>query len=188
MCRLLITIGWCALAAQLLTAADDVFTAEKAKVLIPEAAGVPSAELRKLAEASSPTTFSASNGESLTWWLLTYHPGPNDPVPTSIKFLNDPKPVNPAALIASILGPKDKDGKRRKYASIIHPEYIIGCTCKVNGETATGMVSFKADEVYEGKVEYTARKKDGAWRIEEFRVPDAKFTTTLAADGKWVKK
>ena len=46
----------------------------------------------------------------------------------------------------------------------------------------------EAEKVYEGKVEYTARKKDGKWRIEEVRLPDVKVTTTLGADGKWVKK
>jgi len=167
--------------------ADDVFTAEQAKALIPEAAGVPSAELRKEFEKPQITNFNWSNGQSLTWWLLTYHPGPNDPVPTSVKLFPDGE-IKPAELAAALLGPKDKDGEYRKYASIIHPEYITDCTCKVDNDTATGTVSFKAGKAYEGKVEYTARKKDGKWRIEEFRIPDSKFTTTLGADGKWVKK
>jgi hypothetical protein len=34
----------------------------------------------------------------------------------------------------------------------------------------------------------TSRKKGGAWRIEEFRLPDPKVTLALGADGKWVKK
>jgi hypothetical protein len=186
MCRLL-AIGLCVCVVSPLAAADD-FTAEKAKALIPEAAGSPSADFQKIAEAATGVPdYRPSNGESLTWWLLTYAPGPNAPVPTSVKFLGK-GPVDPAALARAIMGPKDKDGKFRKYASIIQPEYITECTCKVDGDTATGTVTFKADKVYEGKVEYTARKKDGKWRIEEFRVPDVKFTTTLGADGKWAKK
>jgi hypothetical protein len=187
MCRLLLAIGCCAFGAPAVRAADD-FTAEKAKALIPEAAGIPSGELQKLAEAADPTKFSPPNGESLTWWFLTYRPGPNDPVPTSIKFLTGPNPVNPAKLAEAFMGPKDKDGKYRKYASLVQPEYITDCTCKVAGDTATGTVSFKADKAYEGKVEYTARKKDGKWRIEEFRLPDVKISMVLGADGKWVKK
>jgi len=167
--------------------ADDVFTAEQAKALIPEAAGVASAELLKEFEKPQVTDSNWSNGQSLTWWLLTYHPGPNDPAPTSVKLFPDGD-IRPAELVGAIMGPKDKDGGYRTYASIIHPEYITDCNCKVDGDAATGTVSFKAGKAYEGKVEYTARKKDGKWRIEEFRVPDAKFTTALGADGKWVKK
>ena len=120
---------------------------------------------------------------------MTYAPGKGEPTPTtSFKFLTDPKPIDPAKLAGAIMGPKDKDGKFRKTATVIQPEYITDCTCKVDGATATGTVTFKADKVYEGKVEYTARKKDGKWRIEEFRLPDGEFATTLSADGKWVKK
>jgi hypothetical protein len=186
--RLLLAIGLCVWVVSPLAAADD-FTAETAKALIPEAAGAPSADFQKIGEAAGDApNHRPSNGDSLTWWLLTYAPGPDAPAPTSVKFLVDGNAVNPAAVARAIMGPKDKDGKYRKYASLIHPEYITDCTCKVDGATATGTVTFKADKAYEGKVEYTARKKDGKWRIEEFRVPDAKFTTTLGADGKWVKK
>ncbi|HJZ55809.1 MAG TPA: hypothetical protein VKE74_12650 [Gemmataceae bacterium] len=147
---------------------------------------MPTAELQKFSEAANPTKFRPSNGDSLTWWLLAYNPGPLDVHPTSIKFASGT--IDPAKLATALTGPKDKDGKYRKYMSVIHPEYITDCTCKVDGATATGTVAFKADKVYEGKVEYTARKKDGKWRIEEFRLPDGEFATTLGADGKWVKK
>jgi hypothetical protein len=190
-CLLVILFG--VLAGPALRAADD-FTAEKAKALIPDASGVSSAELQKIAAAGSdPTKYRPSNGDSLTWLVLNYAPGPGAPKnPTSFRFLEDTaNPANvagPARLAGAIMGPKDKDGKFRKFGTVIQPEYITDCTCKVDGDTATGTVTFKAEKVYEGKADYTARKKDGKWRIEEFRLPDLKITVALGADGKWAKK
>lgn len=170
-------------------AADESFTAERAKALIPEAAGAPADEFRKLGEAAVPTTLRLSNGDSLTWLVLMYTPGPDTPEnPTSFRWLFGNNTPNPATIAAAIMGPKDKSGKARPYVTLIHPEYITDCTCNVDGETSTGTVAFRAKKVYEGTAEYTARKKNGKWRIEAFRLPDLKITTVLGADGKWVKK
>jgi hypothetical protein len=148
---------------------------------------MPSAELQKFAtDGGDPAKFKSAKGYSLTWAILSYAPDPNGKEPTSFRFLSDTP--NPVHIANAIVGPKGKDGKFDKTATIIQPEYITDCTCKVNGGTATGVVSFKAGTVYEGKVEYTARKKGGAWRIEEFRLTDPKITLALGADGKWVKK
>ena len=183
---LLLALGVAVVAAPSLCAADD-FTAEKAKALIPDAAGMPAEEFQKLATNPVIDNFKPSRGHTPTWWMMTYRPGPDTPKnPTTFKFLGET--VNPSALADAISGPKDENGKFRKYASIVHPEYITDCTCKVDGDTATGTVSFKAEKAYEGKVEYTARKKDGKWRIEEFRLPEFKTALALGADGKWVKK
>lgn len=169
------------------SAADDGFTAEKARELIPDAAGMPAEELQKLSSDPVIGKFKPSKGDSLTWWVLTYSPGPDSPKnPTSFRFLGET--VNPAAFASALTGPKGKDGKPRKYASVIHPEYITDCTVKVDGETATGVVTFKAEKVYEGKVEYSARRKKGEWRIVEFRLPDYKVTLARGDDDKWVKK
>lgn len=181
--RILFAVTFCTLVLAPLRAADE-FTAEKAKALIPEAAGGPAEDFRKLASDPAPDKLAAAKGQTLTWWMMSYVPDKDTPKnPTSFKFLGDT--INPSALAKAITGPDSK----RTYASLIHPEYITDCTVKVNGDTATGTVSFKVDKLYEGKIEYTARKnKDGAWRIEEFRLPDYKVTLALGADGKWVKK
>lgn len=170
------------------SAGADDFTVAKAKELIPEASGSPHDDFANLA-FPAPKGVRASNGDSLTWILWTWAPEPKD-IPKDPSFrLPLSEPINPATIAAAVAGPKDKDGKyQRKYATFIHPEYITDCTCKVDGDTATGTVTFRAEKLYEGKVDYTARKKDGSWRIEEFRLPDLKIHTVLGADGKWVKK
>lgn len=169
------------------SAADDDFNVAKAKQLIPEAAGMSAKELKELAESPNPSVdFKPANGVSLTWAILSYNPAGGPKNPTSFRFLQEAP--NPARIAGAFSGPKDKAGNFRPVATAIHPEYITDCTAKVDGDTATGTVSFKAEKTYEGKVEYTARKKDGTWRIEEFRLPDLKITLVLGADGKWAKK
>ncbi len=168
-------------------AADGDLTAAKAKRLISEASGMSSDELRTVAQAQDPTKFQPKNGDSLTWVVLNYAPGADTPKnPISFKFLGEA--VNPAKLAEAISGPKDMLGKYRSTSTVIQPEYITNCTCKVDGETATGTVTFKVEKLYEGKIDYTAKKKGDAWRIEEFQLPDLKITIALGADGKWMKK
>ena len=167
-------------------AQDDGLTPEQAKNLIPEAASLPAVDALQFAQVDL-SKFKPSVGDALTWVVLSHMPGPDTPKnPTSFRFVGET--LAPTAIAKAIEGPKDKDGKTRKWVSLIHPEYITECTCKVDGATATGTVTFKAEKVYEGKVEYTARKKDGKWRVEEFRLPEFKITTVLGPDGKWVKK
>jgi hypothetical protein len=167
--------------------ADDELTIFKAKHLISTAAGMPAKELKELAESPNlPPDFKPSNGFSLTWAILSYNPKDAPKNPTSFRFLDELP--SPAQLAGAISGPKDREGNFRPIATIIHPEYITDCTAKVDGTTATGTVTFKAEKAYEGKIEYTARKKDGTWRIEEFRLPDLKMTLVLGADGKWIQK
>jgi hypothetical protein len=167
----------------------DEFTAEQAKALIPEAAGIPWNEFRKYSVGDSfPGNIRPPNGEPLTWviFVLWVSPGPVNP---EFCFLpRETTQINPSKLASLLAGPTDEAGTSRPYESLIHLEYITDCTCEVDSNTATGTVSFKAEKVYEGKVGYTARKKDGKWRIEEFRLPDRKTTLTLGADDKWVKK
>lgn len=162
---------------------DGPFTAAQARKLIPEAAGVPSKELQDIFQAPNPGALQPKNGDSLTWAVLHLQPAA---AAKSFQFTDEVP--NPAKLAQAVSGPKRLDGSFRAVATVIQPEYITDCTAKVDGDAATGVVTFKADGAYQGAVEYTARKKDGAWRVEEFRLPDLKVTLTLGADGKWVKK
>ena len=71
------------------------------------------------------------------------------------------------------------------YASFIQPEYISECETTSTNGIATGTVFFNADKLYAGAVEFTARRSDGSWRIEEFRLPNYGIRTVRGDDGKW---
>ena len=53
----------------------------------------------------------------------------------------------------------------------IHLDRITDCTCKIDGDTATGTVSFKVPGLYEGKAQFYAERHDGDWFICKFSMP-----------------
>ena len=46
----------------------------------------------------------------------------------------------------------------------------------------------KGEPLYEGRVEYSARRVDGYRRLEEFRLPNYKVKVVRKADGNWKKE
>ena len=53
----------------------------------------------------------------------------------------------------------------------IHLDRITDCTCKIDGDTATGTVSFKVPGLYEGRSQFYAERLDGDWFICKFSMP-----------------
>lgn len=166
---------------------DDSEVAKEIRLLIPEAAGGPNKEFEVLG-AAGPPKFEEWPNQSISIFALSWHP-PKEKADDAtsaarlaeFNFIGD-GPPNPSAIAKAMSKSKDKG-----YASIIQPEFITDLTCKVDGDVATGIVTFKAEKLYEGKVEYTARKGDKGWRIEEFRLPAHGITVTRQASGLWKK-
>ena len=97
-----------------------------------------------------------------------------------IDFIKD-KAI-PIKLVTAISKSQDKG-----YGTLLQPEFITECNCRLSGDKATGSVKFHAKGLYHGKAEFTARQRDGSWRIEEFRLPAYGLQVNLGDDGKWKK-
>jgi hypothetical protein len=159
--------------------APPALTVEEAKGLLPEAAGMSRAEAEALYK--TPTATDKPN-KSLTLLILALRPPTGASAEAAVKefrFLEEGIP-NPSKLAFAMEG-----SQKKGYFSVIRPEYITDCTCKTDGSKATGTVSFKAKDVYEGKIEYSAQYADGKWRVVEFRLPAYGIATTLNKDGVW---
>lgn len=105
--------------------------------------------------------------------------------------LDDPeRPPNPAGVVRALrkVYAGFLKSEAKGYATCIQPESITDLTCKVDGDVAKGVVRFKADQLYEGRVEYTARRGEKGWWIEEFILPGhrLRLARKSAAD-RWVK-
>ena len=72
--------------------------------------------------------------------------------------------------------------------TFIHADRITDCSCKVDGDQATGTVTFKVPKLYQGKVDYMARRTDDKWQIVEFAMPGRDIHVVRGDDGKWKKK
>jgi len=117
-------------------------------------------------------------------------PLPPSLAPEDFRLLGEPGLGKAEELVNAMYGrrgplSKPLDTDPSAYVSIIRPEYITECTRSVQGETITGKVSFRAEGLYEGTVEYTARLSPDGWRIEEFRLPHNSRRTVLTPDGTW---
>ncbi|MGE3805169.1 MAG: sigma-70 family RNA polymerase sigma factor [Gemmataceae bacterium] len=88
---------------------------------------------------------------------------------------------NPAKL-AQAISRSEKQG----YGTFLQPDFIDDVTCRLDQGTARGTITFHADNLYEGKVDYVAHHvKNGGWQIDEFRLPRSGFTTRRRPDGSW---
>jgi hypothetical protein len=77
----------------------------------------------------------------------------------------------------------------RGYVTVVQPEFITDFTCEMKGKVAKGVVKFKAPELYEGAVEYEARKSNaGVWLFVEFHFPQHKLTLKRDENGGYWKQ
>ena len=70
----------------------------------------------------------------------------------------------------------------------IHAERITDFTCTVDDDDAQGTVSFKVPDLYQGKVQYVAQRKNGKWQITEFLLPAHGIHIVRGDSGLWSEK
>ena len=81
--------------------------------------------------------------------------------------------VKPSIIAAEVYRGRRGDKRLITYEPItcIHLDRITDCTCKIDGDTATGTVSFTVPGLYKGKAHFYAERHDGEWFICEFSMP-----------------
>lgn len=163
-----------------------VEVAAEIKGLIPEASAMAREEMEKL--ATSPTAPRASDldNKTLTFIFFTLKPKEHAEAKEQLQFLtSDPKPAD---LVREVCRAGMRDGKVTVPSgpmTFIHTDRITDFTCNVEGETAKGTVSFMVPDLYQGKVDYIAKRADGNWRIEEFILPAYDIYIVRNAEGTW---
>jgi hypothetical protein len=179
--------------------------AREIRALLPEAASMPVKELKQvdtLFSSDGPPRLEYTPSLTATFAFdpLTRAPAPDkaalEAASRDFRFL-DPaldfdqdQPPNPARIAEALRKAYAAflKSETQGYATCLQPEYITDLTCKVDGDAARGVVGFKADQLYEGRVEYAARRGEKGWWIEEFVLPghQVRLSRKSPAD-KWVK-
>jgi hypothetical protein len=67
--------------------------------------------------------------------------------------------------------------------SMIRANRIKEFTCEVNGDTATGTVTFEVPKLYRGKFNYAAKRVGRRWQITELAMPARKIDLLWEAGG-----
>ena len=151
---------------------------DASRELIAKAASMPNADFEKLTTAATPPGEGDLRNQPLTLALAL----------SMITDSDDFRVVSGETVSPIEMSKAMWKSKARGYASVIQPEYIRSCEMSAAGGAdgdAKGVVTFEAEGLYSGKVEFTARHEDGIWKIVEFRLPAARSRTVLGEDGKW---
>lgn len=158
------------------SAQDAKLTVDRAKELLPAAAGISNADFEALSENPRPDVVKS---KSLSLVLLTLRPTktPDAAKDKEFRFLGDT--INPSDIARAMWRSKDEG-----YASFIQPKYITDCTCESTAERAEGIVTFKHD-LFTGRIPFVAQATKDGWIITEFRLPQYKTKVVRDKDGVW---
>jgi len=169
--------------------ADD---AEEIRKLVPSAAAMSLEDFDRLATSATAPKDSDVEDKSLTLMALTLRVTADEDQKAlgQFRFLNTDTP-KPSTLAKELTrNVKRVAGLRIPLGPVtfIHADRITNFTCEIDGRKATGTVSFKVPELYQGKVDYVARRTDGKWQITEFLMPARGIYIVRGKDGKWRRK
>jgi biopolymer transport protein ExbD len=140
--------------------------------LLPVAASASLEAFQAMASSGLATKSYEANGHNLTFLLVDLH---EDSRPDVLNLRLNIKSAPGAAADALIRG---------GIASVIHDEYITDFECDVKGDEADGEVAFEAKSFWRGRVGFRAERRDGRWRVTEFRLlPCGRVTRLLPARG-----
>ncbi|MFP6672038.1 MAG: hypothetical protein VB857_11540, partial [Pirellulaceae bacterium] len=152
-----------------------------ARHLVCKAASMSNKDFKNFAGPDSNLDADEYANKSLTLTLLTHKlkkaMADNPEAANDFQYLGEIDPAN----IARALSRSETQG----FASLIQLEFITHSACTTTGNTATGFVTFHAQELYSGKVDFVARRHAQGWRIEEFQLPNYGITLVLGKDGNW---
>lgn len=158
--------------------ADEArLTVDRAKELLPQAAGISNADFKVL---SDNPRLEAVKSKSLSLVLLALRPPAKDNPDAAREFRlfgDKPRPVSD--VVAAMWISRDKG-----YASFIQPKYITDCTCKSTAERAEGVVTFESD-LFAGRIPFVAQATKDGWVITEFRLPQYNTKVVRGKDGVW---
>ena len=142
----------------------------------------------KLATSATAPKPSDVEQKSLTLMLLTLKVTEDEKAQAEFRFLTDvaPKPNQLANEITRFVRGRGRLRFALGPVTILHADRITDCTCIVEGDKATGKVSFRVPKLLEGKVNYVARRTEGKWRIEEFEIPAHDVHIIRTKDNKWL--
>ena len=162
--------------------ADATLTPKVAGQLVCEAASIPNDEWTAVAGASTMPSAAAMGNRPLSLILFSLHGQSLDQIdPNAADDFQyaEPRP-KPYLLAEAIWISKDKG-----YASFIQPAYVTDCTVEQEAGTAHGTVRFSADDLYTGKVNYVARRREDTWIVEELHMPKLRVSLQRDDDGNW---
>jgi hypothetical protein len=161
------------------------------KALVPAATSVKLADFDRIARSETAPKPSDIEAKSLTWILFCSRILPEDEKANAefgVPDAETPKPSEIASEICRFVRGVGRFRFATGPVTMIHKDRITDITGKVEGDTATGIITYKVPELYFGQVHYVANRKDGKWQIDEFKMPARKVHIVRGENGVWELK
>ncbi len=71
------------------------------------------------------------------------------------------------------------------YATFLHANRITKVAAGVRGDEARGKVGFRVPDLYEGAIDYVAKRENGKWTLTEFHLPAHGWNIVRDKAGRW---
>ncbi len=165
--------------------ADGATTvAARIKALIPRAAGMSVRDGEALCNSPGAPDWKRGPGQSLTLFLVSREPGKVrlrswEDQQAEFEFHFTPKAPRKfgEVMVSSIL---------KGYSSGLQPDSITDVTCNLaDDDHASGTFAFQVEDLFRGKIQYSAEKRNDKWVITEFRLPLHFASLKRGSEGKW---
>lgn len=168
--------------------ADDRPAIEQIREYITQATAMRRSDFNRMAGMTSAPKPEDFEDKSLTLLLFTYR-FPPDEKTEQFQLLSEfpPKPSELARVLNRGIG---------RYplfiptapVSLLQQDYITDLTCEVEGDRASGVVSFRVPKVFAGKVKYIAEKTATHWHITDLMMSDLDLHLVRGDGGLWKAK
>lgn len=178
------------LAGSLHASADD---AKEIRKLIPSESAMMRADFESFFTSNVPKASDVAD-KSLTLMLFAFMKVEEGQTPKQRDqfryLLAGGSPPKPSDLAREVCRERRTGTRRIVLAPVtfIHEDRITECVCEVEGNVASGTVAFKVPQLYQGKVDYVARRIEGKWFITEFIMPAHGVHVVRSDDGRWKEK
>jgi len=126
----------------------------------------------KVAGSSKALELTDLEDQSLTFMLFVFLASDKEKTQADFQPLREGN-FKPHSIADEVCRVRRGDKRLIPYEPItcIHRDRITDCTCKIDGDKATGTVSFTVPGLYKGKAHFYAERHDGEWFICEFSMP-----------------
>lgn len=170
-----------------LSAQEEASVEQQLRRLIPAATAIDRQVFEKIASSLVAPSRDSFKSDSLTAELMFLNQKTAQDSEGHFRYLTEgrmPKPTQFAREMYRSIG-------KGRFRIVTHPvtmiqaERITKLEADVDGNTATGSFEFHVPELYEGKADFTAEKRDDDWRLTRFQMPKLDIDIRSDESGRW---
>lgn len=161
--------------------------ADQIKALIPVQTAIDRRDFEKVALAQSLPKASQFKDQSLSWVLFCTDSDQLKDAGDQFRYVGRPA-IRPSTLAREMYRSIGNTRILTAPVTMIHADRITEFEVNVVDDRATGTFAFEVPDLYEGKADFVANRRNGFWLIDELMMPKLKIHIVRDAEGVWSHK